>query len=210
MLLLPACVPAGAETVILQIQIMEGEGAVFPAASKSLRPVTVRVTDETGAPLSGVAVSFRLPEEGVTGTFQNGLKTDLAMTSAEGKAISPNIQWGPMAGPVRLRVTAAKDDARAGAFVPLYLSSSAATPENMVVAGAAIAPQVAPVRVDGVAGTPKLKSRKGWVRVVAIAAAAGAGGGLALTKAGRKAAPTQTAGLLPAVSIGQPSITVGN
>lgn len=205
------------ETVILQIHVLEGEGGVFPAAARAVRPLTVRVTDETGAPREGIAVTFRLPEEGVTGLFQNGLKTDLVLTAPDGKAVSPNITWGAMAGPVRIRVTAARDDARAGVLVPVYVSTLPADGGGgTLVAGAAIAPGAAPIRVESAGGNggggPKLKSRKGWVRLVGIAAAAGVGGGLALAMSSRgKAASTPGAAAASAIpiSIGQPTITVG-
>lgn len=210
------------ETVILQIHVLEGEGGVFPAAARAVRPLTVRVTDETGAPREGIAVTFRLPEEGVTGLFQNGLKTDLVLTAPDGKAVSPNITWGAMAGPVRIRVTAARDDARAGVLVPVYVSTLSAdggSGGGTLVAGAAIAPGAAPIRVEsagggggGGGGGPKLKSRKGWVRLVGIAAAAGVGGGLALAMSSRgKAASSPGAAAASAIpiSIGQPTITVG-
>lgn len=208
------------ETVILQIHVLEGEGGVFPAAARAVRPLTVRVTDETGAPREGIAVTFRLPEEGVTGLFQNGLKTDLVLTAPDGKAVSPNITWGAMAGPVRIRVTAARDDARAGVLVPVYVSTlSADGGGGTLVAGAAIAPGAAPIRVEsagggggGGGGGPKLKSRKGWVRLVGIAAAAGVGGGLALAMSSRGRAassPGAAAASAIPISIGQPTITVG-
>ena len=46
---------SAAETAILQLQILEGEGAVHIAGVRSLRPVSVQVTDETGKPVEGAA-----------------------------------------------------------------------------------------------------------------------------------------------------------
>ena len=46
------------------------------AGSKSDRPIAVQLTDETGRPLEGVAVSFRLPEEGPGGHLK-GVKTEI-------------------------------------------------------------------------------------------------------------------------------------
>ena len=192
-----AAAAAGGETVILQLQILEGENAVFAASGRALKPITVRVTNEIGAPVAGVAVSFRLPEEGVTGIFQNGLRTDMVLSGADGKAVSPNIAWGPLAGPARLRVTAALDEARAGALVPVYVSA-----DNVVAAGAAIAPQ----RFDSTPA-PKLRKKRGWIRWVVAAVAAGGGAGIAMALAKKPGAATSAAG--PAISVGQPTITVG-
>jgi hypothetical protein len=55
--------PALAQVAILQIRVIEGEGAVHQPASRSARPITVEITEETGKPVAGAAVSFHLPEE---------------------------------------------------------------------------------------------------------------------------------------------------
>ncbi len=197
---------ARAETVILQLQVLEGEGGVFAASSRALRPVAVRVTDEIGAPVAGAAVSFRLPEEGVTGTFQNGLKTDLVLSGPDGRAVSPNVAWGPLAGPVRLRVTAAMGEARAGVMVPVYISA-----DNIVVAGASstAASPIAPQRRFDPAPAPALKKRRRWVKwVVAAAAGIGAAAVTTLARNPERGGSTSPAGG-PSISIGQPTISVG-
>ena len=189
------------DTIILQIQVLEGEGGVFPTSGRTLRPITVRVTSETGAPIAGAAVSFRLPEEGVTGIFQNGLKTDMVLSAPDGRAVSPNITWGPLAGPARLRVTAALDEARAGVLVAVYVSA-----DNVVVAGASSAIAPRQQRFDPVAA-PRLKKNRRWLRlVIALAGGAGAGVGLALAQKSGDSAKTPAS---PAISIGQPTISVG-
>ena len=192
---------AWGDTVILQIQVLEGEGGVFPASGRALKPITVRVTSETGAPIGGAAVSFRLPEEGVTGIFQNGLKTDMVLSAPDGRAVSPNVTWGPLAGPARLRVTAALEEARAGVLVAVYVSA-----DNIVVAGASSAIAPPRQRFDP-AAAPRLKKNRRWLRVmIAAAGGAGAGVGLALArKPGASAKPVTG----PAISIGQPTISVG-
>ena len=191
------------ETVILQLQVLEGEGRIFAALSRALKPITVRVTDETGAPVAGAAVSFRLPAEGVSGIFQNGLKTDMALSGPDGRAVSPNITWGPLAGQARLRVTAALEEARAGLLVPVYISA-----DNVVVAGAASASgAIAPQRFDP-SPAPKLKMKRRWLKwVVAVAGGVGAGVVFALVKKQGGSSSSTAAG--PAVSVGQPTISVG-
>ena len=56
--------PSVQEAAIVQIRVVEGDGAIYALGSRSGRPLTVQITDETGKPASGAAVSFRLPEEG--------------------------------------------------------------------------------------------------------------------------------------------------
>src|SRR5947209_13567833 len=77
--------PAIAQVAILQIQLVEGDGAVHAPGSRSARPLIVEITDETGKPVPGAAVSFHLPEEGPGGAFANGLQTEVAVTDAQGR-----------------------------------------------------------------------------------------------------------------------------
>ena len=196
------------ETVILQLQVLEGEGGVFAASSRALKPLTVRVTDEAGAPVPGAAVSFRLPEDGVSGVFQNGLKTDLVLSGPDGRATSPTIAWGPLAGPVRIRVTAALEQVRAGVLVAAYVAAAG----NVMAVGAsssnAIAPQQQRVSSPTAAPTQRLKKRS-WAMWIAVAAI-GIGGGVAvaLLRHPRTGSPSSSASP-PIISIGQPTISVG-
>jgi hypothetical protein len=114
------------EIVILQIKVLEGDGLVHSAGSKASRCVTVQVSDEIGKPVSGVSVSFRLPDEGPGGLFRNGLRTEVVTTGPDGLASVKGMRWNTQTGPFELRVVAAKDRARAGILVPQYLAGGAA------------------------------------------------------------------------------------
>ena len=185
---------ATAETAILQLQVVEGEGAVNTAGARSSKPLTIQVTDETGRPVEGVAVSFRLPDEQVTGTFATSLKTEIVVSNSDGKASVWGIHWSPAPGPVRIRVTAAKDQARAGILVNQYVSESAAVSE------------IAPGGTSASSGSRNVKWK--W-----IAVAAGAmGGGLAVGIARPKTAGTAAgagAVTVPPLQVGPPTITIG-
>src|SRR5450759_2238919 len=74
------------EVAILQIRVVEGEGAVQAAGSRATRGLSVEVTDETGKPVGGAAVNFRLPDEGPGGVFANGMKTEVVITAPDGRA----------------------------------------------------------------------------------------------------------------------------
>src|ERR1700679_232663 len=64
------------DPAILQIKVVEGDGAVYATGSRATRGIAIQVTDETGRPVDGTSVSFRLPDEGPSGSFVNGSKTE--------------------------------------------------------------------------------------------------------------------------------------
>ena len=171
---------------LLRIRILEGEGAVNSAGSKSERPIVAQITDETGRPLEGVAVSFRLPEEGPSGVFEGGMKTDLAVTTPEGRAAGHGIRWNQATGPIQIRVTAAKGESRAGAICSQYISD-------------------APV-ARSLRSTRGGKSR--WLTLAAITAG-GAAAGLALAMRGSSPGAAQSPVAAQPVQIGLPTISIG-
>jgi hypothetical protein len=146
------------------------------------------VTDETGKPVENAAVSFRLPDEGATGVFSSGLRTEVVTTGANGRATVWGMQWSKTPGPVEIRITTVKDEARAGIVSTQYLSDI-------------VAPKA------GGEGTFSA-SHKGKAKWVLIAAAAGgAVAGLALRS---KSATTSSTPVTAATSIGSPSINIGH
>lgn len=146
--------------VIVQLRVVEGEGAIYPTGSRAARGITVQVTDETGSPVSGASVSFRLPDQGPSGTFNGGLRTEVVTTQADGRASIWGMQWNKTAGPFEIRITAMKDQARAGIVSSQFLSDTA------VVRPSA-----------GAIGTfqPTHHYFNKWVILIAVAGAAGAG-----------------------------------
>lgn len=183
-----ALAPAAiAQIAILQIKVVEGEGSVHIAGTRATRPFTVEVTDETGRPVPGAAVTFHLPEEGPGGVFAGGLRTETATTDARGRASLRGMRWNRTAGRFQIRMTVSKDGARAGMVSSQYLSAAAA--------GAAVKAR---------------KPRKKLAMMLLVAAAA-AGGGIAagMGGGGKAAAPGAAAAPVPSVTIGTPVITVG-
>ena len=181
-------VPSNA-AVIVQLKVVEGDGAVYRTGARASRGLTVLVSDETGKPLEHAAVSFRLPEEGPGGVFGSGLRTEVVNTGPDGRATVWGMQWNKTAGPVEIRITAIKDQARAGVISTQYLSD-------------ALAPKAGG---EGTFSTPH-KSHAKWILVaVAIGGGAAAGFTLARSKgtAGGASGPV-------GVMIGNPSINVGH
>ena len=156
------------------------------AGGKGDRPLAVRITDETGRPLEGVTVSFRLPEEGPSGAFEGGMKTDIAVTTPDGRAAVYGMRWNQTPGPFQIRITAAKGESRAGAICSQYISD---------------VPAAKSFRSGG-------GSRKKWIAIAAIAAG-GAAAGLALGLGGKTQQPGQAPVGNAPVSVGPPTITIG-
>jgi hypothetical protein len=172
----------------VQLRVIEGEGAVYRTGTRATRGLTVLVTDEAGKPVDMAAVSFRLPDEGATGTFNSGLRTEIVTTGPDGRASVWGMQWNKTVGPVEIRVTAIKDQARAGIISTQYLSDS-------------VAPK------SGGEGVFRASHGHKWVWLAAIAGAAGAGAAFAFS---RGSSPPSTTSPVTGLSIGMPSITVGH
>jgi len=63
-----ADIPAAPEVAILQIRVLEGDGAIHALARAPAGRCPCN-HDETGKPVEGAAVSFRLPDDGPGGVF---------------------------------------------------------------------------------------------------------------------------------------------
>jgi len=188
-LLCLALCPAPAQVAILQIQVTGGEGTVHVPGSRDSRGIAVTVTDETGRPVEGAAVSFHLPDQGPSGTFVNGLHTEVAVTDDRGHAAAHSIEFNRVPGRFEVRIVASKEQARAGTVSFHYIAGASAN------------------TAAGVAATSGGHHRKKlWLMVAAAAGVGIAGGALAMARPG----PAQTsADSATTLSIGPPSITVG-
>src|SRR5260370_5497026 len=110
--------------VIIQLKVVEGEGTVYRRGTRATRGLTLMVTDEPGKPVENAAVSFRLPDEGPSGVFNSGLHTEVVTTNADGRASVWGMQWNKTPGPLEIRITAVKEQARAGIVSTQYLSDT--------------------------------------------------------------------------------------
>jgi hypothetical protein len=182
-------VPSNA-VVIVQLKVVEGDGAVYRTGARATRGLTVLVTDETGKPLEHAAVSFRLPEEGPGGVFSSGLRTEVVTTGPDGRATVWGMQWNKTPGPLEIRITAIKDQARAGIISTQYLSD-------------ALAPKAGG---EGTFSAP----HKGHAKWILIAAAVGGGAAAGFAFARSKGAAGGVASGPVGVMIGNPSINVGH
>src|SRR5262249_62320193 len=87
-----------AQTAILQVQVIEGEGTVHAPGARAARPLIVGVTDETGKPVAGAAVGFHVPDEGPGGVFTNGLHTEVVTSDEKGRASLRGLQMNRTPG----------------------------------------------------------------------------------------------------------------
>ena len=186
---------AAAQVAILQIRVVEGEGAVHAPGSRGARALTVEVTDETGKPVEGAAVSFHLPEEGPGGVFTNSMRTEVAVTDSHGRAGVHGLQLNRAPGRFQIRIVASKEQARAGMVSFQYIAG----PES----GAG--PGGHPAAAGG-----SHRYRK-WIVVALLAGGGAAAGILAAGTSGGAAAPSSSPTQVPtiALTIGTPTIAVG-
>jgi hypothetical protein len=176
-------------SVIVQLRVVEGEGTTYRTGSRATRGVTVLVTDEAGLPLDMASVSFRLPDQGASGTFNSGLRTEVVTTGPDGRASVWGMQWNKTAGTVQIRITAVKAQARTGIVSTQYLSDSVA----------------AKAGGEGVF-TASHNGHK-WLWIGMLAAGVAAGGAYALLRSQGSPAPSSTS--TTGVTIGAPSVVVG-
>jgi hypothetical protein len=176
--------------VIVQLRVVEGDGVTYRIGTRATRGITVLVTDEAGAPLDMASVSFRLPDEGATGAFNSGLRTEVVTTGPDGRAAVWGMQWNKTPGPVQIHISAVKDQARAGIVSTQYLSDN-------------LAPKAGGEGVFA-ASHPGHK----WLWIGMVAAGAAAGGAFAVLHSQGSSPASNPA--VAAINIGAPSIVVGH
>lgn len=177
-------------SVIVQLRVVEGEGVTYRTSSRATRGLTVLVTDEAGLPVDMASVSFRLPDQGASGTFNSGLRTEVVVTGPDGRASVWGMQWNKTPGTVEIHITALKGQARTGIISTQYLSDTAAPKPGG----------------EGVF-TASHKGHK-WLWIAAIAGGAAAGGAYAFLRS--PGSPSSSSPAVTGLSIGTPSITIGH
>lgn len=194
-LLVCALVHAQNSPAVLQIRAVQGEGAVYAAGSRATRGITVQVTDGTGKPVEGAALTFQLPTSGATGTFNSGGRTESITTGADGRAEVWGMQWSQTPGDFEMRVTAAKGEARGGTAIPLHISDAP------VLTGSTNGGAPAEPKASG--GSKKMM----WILIAAGAAAGVAVIGVAGKGSGSGGGAAPPPGPNPP-QVGTPSITI--
>jgi hypothetical protein len=178
------------EIHMLELRVVEGDGAVYAAGSRATGGVTVLVSDIDGRPVEGATVSFTLPSSGPSGVFATGKRTEIAVTHSDGRAAAWGMQWNHLTGSFEIHITAVKGQARAA-----VTSTQSLAPADRAAAGA---------HISRGGGNHKIL----WI---ALAAAGAAVAGVAGASMGKSSAgPAATTSPTSTTQIGTPTISLGH
>lgn len=147
----------------LNIEIIEGEGAVNNIRQRIAREPMVQVTDENRKPVAGAAVIFLLPNQGAGATFPNGARSLTTLTDSNGNAVARGLQANRLQGDYQIQVSASHEGKTATKQIHM---------RNAVLSGAA-------------AGGLSLK----WLLLLGVAGGAAAGIAVATTGGGGNNGP---------------------
>src|SRR5580698_6203816 len=148
-------VDAQAVAPMLNIVIVEGDGAINNIRQRTAREPIVQVEDENHKPVAGAAVIFALSGQGAGGSFAGGAQSLSVVTDSQGRAVAHGFHANSVQGQYQIHVTASNNGQIANASI---------SQTNAVGAGAAGGAAAA-----GISG--KL------IAVIVIVAAAAAAGG---------------------------------
>ena len=73
---------------MLNLVVLEGEGATNNIRQRTAREPIVQVEDENHKPVAGAIVVFTLPSNGAGGTFANGARTLTMVSDSKGQAVA--------------------------------------------------------------------------------------------------------------------------
>jgi hypothetical protein len=174
-----------------RIRVLEGEGAINNIHQLVNRAVSVQVTDDNHTPLSGVSVTFFLPNEGPSGLFPNGSRVLAVFTDEKGVATSRSVRFNNEIGLMPIRVVATLFAQNATATVTQTNVSSSSSMRSSYVPAT---------------GNAKVSSRphsKKWVAVLLVVGAAAGGAYFFATRTSPPSA-TVSAGT---PTVGTPTVT---
>ena len=106
-LLLALWIPATAQVApMLNLVVLEGEGATNNIRQRTAREPIVQVQDENHKPVAGAIVVFTLPSNGAGGVFANGARTLSMVSDNQGQAVARGFRPNGLKGQYQIRVNA--------------------------------------------------------------------------------------------------------
>src|ERR1700679_4277165 len=105
---IPATSVVGAQNAapMLNIVIVEGDGAINNIRQRTAREPIVQVEDENHKPVAGAAVVFAVPGQGAGGTFAGGAHTLSVVTDSQGRAVAHGFHPNNVQGQYQIHVAA--------------------------------------------------------------------------------------------------------
>ena len=91
---------------MLNLVVLEGEGATNNIRQRTAREPVVQVQDENHKPVAGAIVVFTLPSNGAGGTFANGARTLSMVSDNQGQAVARGFRPNGLKGQFQIRVNA--------------------------------------------------------------------------------------------------------
>ena len=101
----------------LNINVVEGAGAVNNVRTRAAHEFAVEVDDENDRPVPGVVVTFFAPNEGAGGTFAGDSQLLTVMTDKDGRAVAGSFRPNSTVGDYKIQVTATYADQTASATI---------------------------------------------------------------------------------------------
>ena len=144
-LLLAFWIPAVAQAPMLNLVVIEGEGAVNNIRQRTAREPVVQVQDENHKPVAGAIVVFMLPSNGAGGSFANGARTLTMTADNQGQAVARGLTPNGVKGQYQIRVNASHNGLTASiaitqvnAVIPATGAASAGAVSGKLIAVLAI------------------------------------------------------------------------
>jgi hypothetical protein len=182
-LLLALWIPATAQVApMLNLVVLEGEGATNNIRQRTAREPVVQVQDENHKPVAGAIVVFTLPSNGAGGAFANGAHTLSMVTDNQGQAVARGFRPNGLKGQYQIHVNATHQGQTASIDIKqtnaaLTASAAAAGVSGkliavLVVVGAAAAGGIVYATHNG-SGTPAAATIPAGTTIAAGASTAG-------------------------------------
>ena len=101
----------------IEINVVEGEGAINNVRAHTAHDPVVEIRDRAGALVAGATVTFQLPATGTGGVFPVTGSSLVIPTDEHGQAAARGLRPNSLSGPFEIRVTASFQGQTASAVI---------------------------------------------------------------------------------------------